>query len=331
MPGFFDRLKPQPKNIAPASEPVISTPVEVTKPVEVTPPVEPDFKNSQIGTPFETPIAFAQRYYEAVKTTGELTPEMQTKMAAFTEVSGILADGWRSEQEENATLEKSKRPSEKLKDALKAGIRPNGSYSVDTAGREIDWAFQTIVGGAETKLSQEKIVSDKSPEDIVADLFNSGGLIRRIDMGNLMRGYAGALEEQSRDGGFLRTEQIAMWKSLGVIPAEAPNGGSFPLGQENAYLIRLLKRDGQTTETEVKTEDGQALIEYKRPTKVEGVSAVISIRKDLLDSHQRVSNPDGYQMVNGFRLELSPEFYTGTLGIKPTEGVSVTPTEKPTE
>lgn len=331
MPSFFDKLKPQQKVVAPTVEPVaqiIAPQVETPKPVEVIAVPEPDFKNTLIGTPFETPIVYAKKYYEAAGLAGELTDEMKTKMAAFTEISNILSAGWSTEQETNAAAERSKLPSEKLRDKLNNAINTSSYYNNDSCRRNIDYGFQIIVGGAKTKFDQQKLVSDQPPEEIVKTMFENGDLVKNVDMGNLINGYAGLLDKPADTrAAFLRSEEVKAFKALGIIPNEAPDGGRFPRDNENGFLIKLLKKDGKGTETDGGVVNQRQVVDFKRPLDIDGVSAVISIPKDMLENSGRYFNSDGYPITSGFRLELSPEFYTKTLGVKPTES----PVEKATE
>lgn len=315
MSGFFDKLKPQPKNTAPASEPVIPTPVEVTKPVEVIPPKEPDFTNTQAGTPFETPMAYAQRYYEAAKETGDLTPEMQNKLAAFTEISGILADGWKAEQETDAAAEKAKDPSEKLKEILleqAKNYNHGGQISVE---ENINYGFE-VINKIKKEFDQAKIIHDESWKEDFPGWLEKHGAIKRINLSNLFSGQPGNIDAKVSNGGFPVQKLISAYKSLGLIPSEAPENGQYPSGKENEYLISMLKQNGETTETDNFDYPEVHAKDIKKPTNIEGVTAVITFNT----SYMTESPVRGMATGIGFNLELSPKFYEKKLGInKPSE------------
>jgi len=88
MPGILDRLlEPQSKTVTQPVDVVvpINTPTQPTedlKPVEIVAVPEPDFTKSLAGTPFETPMTLAKKYFEAASSSGEVTEEMKTKLTA---------------------------------------------------------------------------------------------------------------------------------------------------------------------------------------------------------------------------------------------------------
>lgn len=316
MPGIFDRLlKPQPKAVTQPVDIVvpINTPTQPTedlKPVEVVAVPEPDFTKSLAGTPFETPISLAKKYFEAASSSGEVTEEMKTKLTAFAEVSGILSEGWKAEQEATEAAEKLKLPSEKLKDALKSGISQNSTYDVKLSLSYFDQGIDGIVNEARERINQEEQVSEKKPTEIIKELFDQKKLTKNIDMGNLVQGSFGLLGTPSEGMRmFNPSERIAMLKSLGVVPSDTPE--KFPLGEENAYFVKLLTKGGSCVPNEVQAD--QKTTEFRKTTKIEGVYAVISIASRYLTNTDNIGNLGGYPYTSGFRLELSPDFYVNTL------------------
>jgi len=69
------------------------------------------------------------------------------------------------------------------------------------------------------------------------------------------------------------------------------------------------------------------VVEYRKPTRISGVSAVLSFENDALDSLGPYMNADGYSLICATRLELSPDFHTQTLGITTPEAIPVDSTE----
>jgi len=322
MSGFFDKLKPQPKvNTPPTTEPVVPL-IETSKPVEIIPLIPtPEFSNPQPGTPFETPLAIAKKYYEAIIAKGEVSPEIQAKMAAFTEISGILADGWKAEQETNATAERANSPSEKLKNILITEVKGSA------AQKNIENGLNMIISKVKTKYDQQKLVgNDPLKEDFGKWLEEHGGIMR-INLGNLLAGRNGVLEyEGSNDNSYPNQSHISTLKSLGVIPPEAPNQGQFPEGKESEFLVNLLKLSGKTEERDNLKYKVPAK-DFINPTKIDGVSIVTTFNTSYLER----GAVRGYPGVIDLNLKLSPEFYKKSLGVNPPEELSTPSVEKSVE
>lgn len=315
---IWDKLKPQTKviDVPKVVEPV--KPVEIPKPVELPPPPEPDFSKPETATPFETPLSLAQQYFERAKEEGQLTPEMQAKIAAYTEVSHILSEGWQAEQQAAEAERMARHPFKKLEDALVAGT--DRKYSaLSQSAPNITRELSRLSSDLQGQFAQEKLISTEPDQAILDKLIASGKVLSKIDVGKLVNGR---WQGDSSQSSFPVSELPAMLKALGAIPPESPEGGAYPRDNENGYLIALLNRDGKATTADAEVGYGQQtreITEFTRPTSIEGVSVVLGFSKDRLVNSNRYYNSNGYPGHDTFRLELTPQFLAKSVGIQSSE------------
>lgn len=211
-------------------------------------------------------------------------------------------------------------PSLQLKQALVGGLKPDSAYNVKITSENFGNGVKGIITNA-TDAYNAKVtkIGDNSydPSEVLTTLHKDGKLVHAVDMGNLANGHFGILDQPSSGyESYLTTEQIPMLKSLGVIGSDAPNGGSFTHGAENKEFVDLLKQNDNCVVSEVTSPDGRKITEFRSQTKIPGVDTVISIPTRILEDYRSICNATGYQLISGFRLELTPDFYTKSLNIE---------------
>ncbi len=97
-------------------------------------------------------------------------------------------------------------------------------------------------------------------------------------------------------------------RALGAIPGNAPD--NLPYGEENDFLIRLLRKGG-VKEGEGKVyrnggKDAEAVV-FTKDTNIPGVDVRVVVDRKFLHDYRSITNPNGFPLIERMELVFSPQ------------------------